>query len=100
MNAARQGSPADVTKFAYANLAPRLSLGVGRHLMNRWMEMPNKYVVVSGALFGVIAVLQAVRALNQWPVQVGGFDVPVWASWVAMVVAGGLCVWAFRSRHK
>jgi hypothetical protein len=62
--------------------------------------MPSKYVVVSGVLFGVIAVVQAVRALNQWPVHVGGFDVPVWVSWVAMVVAGSLCVWAFRSRHK
>jgi len=62
--------------------------------------MPTKYVVVSGVLFGVIAVVQAVRALNQWPVQVGGFDVPVWVSWVAMVVAGSLCMWAFRSGHK
>lgn len=62
--------------------------------------MPNKYVVVSGVLFGVLAVVQAVRALNQWPVQVAGFDVPVWVSWVAMIVAGSLCVWAFRSRHK
>ena len=62
--------------------------------------MPSKYVVVSGVLFGVIAVLQAVRALSQWPVQVAGFDVPVWGSWVAVVVAGSLCVWAFRSGHK
>jgi hypothetical protein len=30
MNAAQQGTPADVTKSAYANLAPRLSLGVER----------------------------------------------------------------------
>ena len=62
--------------------------------------MASKYVFVSGVLFGVIAVVQAVRALNQWPVHVGGFDVPVWVSWVAMVVAGSLCVWAFRSGHK
>ncbi len=62
--------------------------------------MPSKYVVVSGVLFGVIAVVQAVRALNQWPVHVGGLDVPVWVSWVAMVVAGSLCVWAYRSGHK
>lgn len=62
--------------------------------------MPSKYVVVSGVIFGVVAVVQAVRALNQWPVHVGGFDVPVWVSWVAMVVAGSLCVWAFRSGHK
>jgi len=62
--------------------------------------MPRQYVVVSGVLFGVIAALQAVRALNQWPVHIDGFDVPVWASWIATIVAGSLCVWAFRSRHK
>ena len=60
--------------------------------------MSNKYAVVSGAFFGALAVVQAVRILNQWPVQVRGFDVPVWFSWVAMVVAGSLSVWAFRSR--
>jgi hypothetical protein len=57
----------------------------------------STYVVVSGVLFGVIAVLQAVRALNRWPVRVGAVEIPVWVSWVAAVVAGGLCVWAFRS---
>ena len=62
--------------------------------------MPGKYAVVSGVLFGVIAVLQAVRALYQWPVHVGSVGIPVWASWVAVVVAGSLCVWAFRSGHK
>ena len=59
--------------------------------------MPSKYVVVSGVVFGIVAVIQAVRGLNQWPVHVGALEVPVWASWVAMVVAGSLCVWAFRS---
>jgi len=62
--------------------------------------MSSKYVVVSGALFGVVAVIQAVRALNQWPLHVGTLEIPVWASWIAMVIAGGLCVWAFRSRGR
>jgi hypothetical protein len=64
--------------------------------------MSNKYVVVSGTFFGVIAVLQAVRALYQWPVHVGTLEIPVWASWIAMVVAGGLCAWAFcdLGEHK
>ena len=60
----------------------------------------SKYAVVSGILFGVIAIAQAARALNQWPVQVGGFDIPVWVSWVAVVVAGSMCVWAFRSARR
>ena len=62
--------------------------------------MSNKYVVVSGAVFGVVAAIQAVRALYQWPVHIGTLEIPVWASWIAMVVAGSLCAWAFRSRGK
>jgi sterol desaturase/sphingolipid hydroxylase (fatty acid hydroxylase superfamily) len=62
--------------------------------------MPSKYAVVSGVLFGVVAVIQAVRALNQWPMSVGTLEIPVWVSWVAMVVTGSLCVWAFRSARK
>ena len=60
--------------------------------------MSGKYLVVSGTLFGIVAVLQAARAVMQLPVQVGSFEVPVLASWVAAVVAGSLCVCAFRSR--
>ena len=60
--------------------------------------MSNKYVVVSGAVFGLVALGQVVRAFNQAPVHVGSFEIPVWASWVAAVVAGSLCAWAFRSR--
>ena len=62
--------------------------------------MSSKYAVVSGVLFGVVAVLQTVRALYQWPVHIGGVDIPVWGSWVTVVVAGGLCVWAFQSARK
>ena len=62
--------------------------------------MRSKYAVVSGVVFGVVAVLQAVRALYQWPVHIGGADIPVWGSWIAAVVAGGLCIWAFQSAHK
>jgi hypothetical protein len=59
--------------------------------------MANKYVVVSGSIFGLIATIQALRAIIQLPVQIGSVDLPVWASWIAAVVAGTLCFWAFRS---
>lgn len=60
--------------------------------------MKNAYALVSGGIFCVVTVLQIVRAVNQWAVQIGPISVPVWFSWTAAVVAGGLCVWAFRSR--
>ena len=61
--------------------------------------MRGNYTLVSGAIFGVVALLQALRAFNHWPVHVASLDVPVWVSWAATVVAGGLCAWAFQSRR-
>jgi hypothetical protein len=60
--------------------------------------MSSKYIVVSGAIFALVAVAQFLRAFNQVPVQLGGVEVPVWVSWVAVVVAGSLSAWAFASR--
>ena len=60
--------------------------------------MANTYVVVSGLIFGVVSVTHIARALAAVPVQLGSYAVPVWVSWVAAVVAGSLCAWAFRSR--
>ena len=61
--------------------------------------MSIKYSVVSGVVFGFIAIAQSVRALRQLPVHVGDFEIPVWLSWVAVAIAGSLCVWAFRGRN-
>ncbi|HEY5558568.1 MAG TPA: hypothetical protein VIK49_02460 [Steroidobacteraceae bacterium] len=62
-------------------------------------NMSIKYSVVSGVVFGFIAIAQSVRALRQLPVHVGDFEIPVWLSWVAVAIAGSLCVWAFRGRN-
>jgi hypothetical protein len=58
--------------------------------------MARRYAIVSGTLFAAISLLQLVRALNAWPAQVAGWSVPVWLSWIAFVVTGGLAAWAFR----
>ena len=60
--------------------------------------MSKNYIVVSGLVFGVVALAQASRALMQLPVHIGSAEIPVWASWIAAVVAGSLCAWAFRSK--
>ena len=61
--------------------------------------MRDTYRLVSGIIFGVVAIIQVVRAISEWPVQIGPYAVPVWFSWVAFVVAGALCVAAFRSQR-
>ena len=60
--------------------------------------MSSRYVVVSGVIFGLMALTQLLRAVNQLPVQVGGVEIPIGVSWVAVVVAGSMCAWAFASR--
>jgi len=60
--------------------------------------MSSRYVVVSGVIFGFMALAQLFRAVNQVPAQVGNVEIPVWVSWVAVVLAGSMCAWAFASR--
>jgi hypothetical protein len=60
--------------------------------------MSSRYVVVSGVIFGLVALAQFVRALNQVPIQVAGTEIPVWVSWVAGVLIGSMSLWAFASR--
>jgi hypothetical protein len=63
----------------------------------RWATMGSRrYAIVSGTLFAAISLLQLLRALNAWPAHVGGWPVPIWLSWAAFVVTGGLAAWAFR----
>lgn len=54
------------------------------------------YARVSALLFGAVALLQLVRAINGWPITINDFAVPVWASWIIAAVTGSLCVWGWR----
>jgi hypothetical protein len=73
---------------------------VKMHLLAGEPNMLSRYVIVSGIVFGIVALLQLARAMYEWPVQIAEFNLPVWASWIAVVVAGGLSVWAFCSSRK
>ena len=57
----------------------------------------GRYRTVSGVVFGLIALGHGIRSVMRVPVQLGTTPIPIWVSWVAVVVAGVLCVWAFRS---
>jgi hypothetical protein len=51
---------------------------------------------VAAPLLGFIALVQAVRFAQSWPVSVNGFDVPVWASAIAALVFGALAAMVWR----
>lgn len=60
----------------------------------------RRYTLVSGLFLSLLALVQLLRIVMRWPVHVAGFDVPLWFSAVAALIAGALAVWAFRARGQ
>jgi hypothetical protein len=53
---------------------------------------------VAATIFAVVAIVHAYRLVSFFPVQLGSVQVPGWASWLALVIAGLLSMWGFRAR--
>jgi hypothetical protein len=54
------------------------------------------YILISGCIFGAVALAHLLRALYGWTFVFGPWGIPAAGSWVVTVVAGGLFVWALR----
>jgi hypothetical protein len=50
--------------------------------------------LIAGTVFALVALLQALRIYMGWSVVIGGWSAPMWISWIAIVVAGGLSYFA------
>jgi hypothetical protein len=47
-----------------------------------------------------VALFHLVRIFMEWTVIIGDWSIPMWASWIALVVAGGLTTThGVRARH-
>ena len=54
------------------------------------------FAFVTAILFSLIALLHAVRLLRGWHVTIGDIVVPVWVSWIGLVIAAYLAYEGFR----
>ena len=54
------------------------------------------YFLVAGVIFALVAVSHALRIYMEWPVTIANWSVPKSVSWIALIVAGGLALFAFR----
>jgi hypothetical protein len=57
----------------------------------------NSFSLLAGAIFLVIAFGHALRFVFKWEVVVAGWQVPMWISAVAFVIAGYLAYEGFRT---
>jgi hypothetical protein len=58
---------------------------------------PRNFARLAAVIFAIIAVLQLARAAMGWSVSFQGMAIPVWPSWIAFVVAGGLAWLGFTA---
>ena len=60
----------------------------------------KSYCTVSGVFFALVALAHLIRVIGGMTVQVEAFLVPMWASWIAIVVPTALAIWAFRVARR
>lgn len=58
------------------------------------------FTTLAAALLALIALAHVYRLVRPFEVVVAGAAVPQWASWVALLVAGGLAVGVWRERAR
>jgi hypothetical protein len=47
-------------------------------------------------IFALVAIVHAIRLWFGWTVVIDGLDIPMWVSWVALLIAGGLAIGLWR----
>ena len=50
----------------------------------------KNYFTVTSVIFLLVAIMHGLRIVSGWQAEIGGWMVPMWASWVAVVVGLGL----------
>jgi hypothetical protein len=58
---------------------------------------PQKFSLLAALIFAVVAALQLARAVSGLPVTIGAASLPLWASWIAALVAAGLAWLGFAA---
>jgi hypothetical protein len=60
------------------------------------MNSPVLGLRVASVIAGLVCLVQLVRLFLRFQVMIGSHSVPVWASGVAVIIAGALCAWFWK----
>jgi hypothetical protein len=52
------------------------------------------YLVISAIVFGLVAIIHLIRAVNGWSFVIGPITIPVWGSWIGFILTAALCLWS------
>ena len=60
----------------------------------------NQSLMVAAIIFGIIALLHLLRSVLSWEATINDFNVPVWMSYIAVVVVGYLAWHMYNASKK
>ena len=58
------------------------------------------YFLVAASIFSLVCLLHLARIVFGWSLVIGNWSVPMWLSWVGLVVAGALAYFGFSLAAK
>jgi hypothetical protein len=59
----------------------------------------NTYMTVTATLFLVVGIVHLLRIIFGWQVEVGGMNIPFWASWLVVPVSVALAIFGFNQKR-
>lgn len=62
--------------------------------------MRRPFTLIAALIFAVMALVHVYRLYRQAPVVIGSHDIPMWCSYVGIVVAGLLAVMLYRESRS
>ncbi len=54
----------------------------------------KNYLLISATIFTLVALLHFVRLFTHWSFQIGAVTVPLWGSWLGLLIGATLSIWA------
>ena len=54
----------------------------------------KNYLLISATIFTLVALLHFVRLFTHWSFQIGAVTVPLWGSWLGLLIGASLSIWA------
>jgi hypothetical protein len=57
------------------------------------------FTTIAVAVFALVALLHLLRLFAGWEILVAGIVIPVWLSWIGLILAGGLAVMVWRENR-
>ena len=58
------------------------------------------FLLVTGWIFTLIALLHALRLISGWKATIGDWTIPLWVSWLGLIIAAYLAYQGFLLKRK